>query len=129
MSYSPTVWQKGDVISATKLNKIEQGISNIYSKPTNALVLNISCDVSTGAWGNLDQTLRTIYTAVLSGKKVIVCFYDYYNGVSTLTNIEPVQSITAADQLENTNYEKWITTAHYNFMEHGPDYYPSICWW
>ena len=26
--YTPTVWKKGDIVSASKLNKIEQGIEN-----------------------------------------------------------------------------------------------------
>lgn len=129
MSYSPTMWQNGDIISATRLNKIEQGISDVYSKPTNALVLNISYNASTDEWGRLDQTLRTIYAAVLSGKKVVICFYEPYNGVSTLMRVAPILSISDANNLENTNYEKWITTYEYNFMEYDPDEYPSICWW
>lgn len=28
MSYTPTVWKSGDVVTSTKLNKIEQGIAN-----------------------------------------------------------------------------------------------------
>jgi len=30
MSYTPTVWQDGDLITAEKLNKIEQGIAALY---------------------------------------------------------------------------------------------------
>lgn len=28
MSYTPTVWESGDTITATRLNKIEQGIQS-----------------------------------------------------------------------------------------------------
>ena len=28
MSYTPTVWESGDTITATRLNKIEQGIQD-----------------------------------------------------------------------------------------------------
>ena len=27
MSYTPTTWQSGDVITSTKLNKLEQGVA------------------------------------------------------------------------------------------------------
>ena len=40
MSYTPTTWTTGDTITATKLNKIEQGIANAGG----ALICNSSYD-------------------------------------------------------------------------------------
>ena len=37
MSYTPTEWKTGDIVTSTKLNKLEQGVAN-----AGALVVNIS---------------------------------------------------------------------------------------
>jgi len=31
MSYTPTIWNTGDIITAEKLNKLEGGVSNLYN--------------------------------------------------------------------------------------------------
>lgn len=36
MAYTPTVWQAGDVITAEKLNKAEQGIAGAYLRSIDA---------------------------------------------------------------------------------------------
>ena len=58
MSYVPTNWQTGDVITASKLNKIEQGIEN-----TNILITNATIESSTKSGENLvlDKTFKQIY--------------------------------------------------------------------
>ena len=40
MSYEPTVWAAGDVVTATKMNKIEQGISENSGGGNTGLVVN-----------------------------------------------------------------------------------------
>ena len=40
MSYEPTVWAAGDVVTATKMNKIEQGISENSGGGSTGLVVN-----------------------------------------------------------------------------------------
>lgn len=29
MAYNPTVWQTGDIVTAEKLNKLENGLANV----------------------------------------------------------------------------------------------------
>lgn len=52
MSYTPTDWKKGDIITATKLNKMEKGIEDGNAGPLvvqttiNAVDNSISCNKS-----------------------------------------------------------------------------------
>ena len=63
MSYTPTTWNTGDTITATKLNKIENGIANAGS----AMIVT-SSEVN-GAQ-TMDKTAQEIYDAFLSGTPV-----------------------------------------------------------
>lgn len=58
MSYTPTTWVTGDPITATKLNKLENGVANAGS------ALIVSYNAVTGA---LDKTVQEIYDAITSG--------------------------------------------------------------
>lgn len=65
MAYTPTTWVTGDDVTATKLNKIENGIANAGS----ALICNTSYS------GNnyvLDKTAQEIYDAILGGTPVYI---------------------------------------------------------
>ena len=57
MSYNPTQWSAGDIVTSAKLNKIEQGISN-----NGFLEINIIMDTETGSI-RLDRTWQEIYNA------------------------------------------------------------------
>ena len=62
MSYTPTTWTTGDTITATKLNKIENGIANA------GILFDIGVEE-----GTLDKTWTEISTAHSAGKIVRVC--------------------------------------------------------
>jgi hypothetical protein len=64
MSYTPTTWNTGDTITASAMNKIEQGIANAGGG--GALI----CNVTPGTW-TMDKTFAEIYEAMDSG---IPCF-------------------------------------------------------
>ena len=57
MSYTPTDWQSGDVITSTKLNKLEQGVANAGG----ALIIHTTDDPSTSV---MDKTVREIIAAM-----------------------------------------------------------------
>lgn len=61
MAYTPTTWVTGDTVTATKMNKIENGIANAGS----AMIV-------TEADGALDATFMDIYTALKDGIPVYV---------------------------------------------------------
>lgn len=69
MSYTPTTWKAGDIVTSAKLNKIEQGISTATANG-NILIVNAIYDdedIST-----LDKTWKEIYNAMLVGSVIII---------------------------------------------------------
>ena len=92
MSYEPTVWAAGDVVTATKMNKIEQGISE-NSGGNTGLVVNM--EEEDGAY-ILSERFSTIADCVESGGMVYVhgtktieeSEIDFYTPVQTLLDSE-----------------------------------------
>lgn len=66
MAYTPTTWVTGDTVTATKLNKIENGIANAGS----AVIIT---DNGTA----LDKTYAEIYDLVNSGTPCYIKFNVY----------------------------------------------------
>lgn len=66
MSYTPTEWSTGDVITAEKLNNIEQGIVS-----HDVFVVTSINDDSLNAFV-LDKTYAEILTAIKSGNNVLI---------------------------------------------------------
>ena len=66
MSYSPTTWQTNDVISSTKLNKIEQGIADI----SNLVLTETATEVSGGTCYTLNASPSLIKEALSKGKRI-----------------------------------------------------------
>lgn len=62
MAYNPTEWETGDVITAEKLNKAEEGIA-----AASPFIIHIVVDEATEAV-SLDQTYGAILAAQLAGK-------------------------------------------------------------
>lgn len=60
MSYEPTNWKSGDVVTAAKLNKLEQGVASGGSSGGGVLVVNVTED--DGAYV-CDKTAAEIYAA------------------------------------------------------------------
>lgn len=69
MSYTPTSWTTGDTITASALNKIEQGIANAGgSAPVMVTMSGDEFHMTS------DLTFNEVRTAFLSGAPVIVDF-------------------------------------------------------
>lgn len=62
MAYTPTNWVTGDTVTATKMNKLEQGVANAGGG-------DIFFDIATED-GTLDKTWTEILTA-LSANKIV----------------------------------------------------------
>lgn len=62
MSYEPTVWKSGDVVTSAKLNKLEQGVAG----GGGLFKVNAEYDESTDTL-TLDKTWKEIRDAVVSG--------------------------------------------------------------
>ena len=94
MSYEPTVWVTGDVVTATKMNKIEQGISENSGDGSTGLIVNMEED--NGAY-ILDERFSTIADCIESGGMVYIhgtqtaeesTEIDFYAPVLTLLDSE-----------------------------------------
>lgn len=90
MSYTPTTWTTGDTITATKLNKLENGVANAGS----VLICNTSFSAQTQTFV-LDKTVQEIYDALLSGTPAYIKYqygdFETYTGTLYLA---PIVAIT-----------------------------------
>lgn len=68
MSYIPTEWQTGDIVTAEKLNNMENGISAASASGGGLLVTMTWGGVSTAT---LDKNYSEIKTAMLNGINVV----------------------------------------------------------
>lgn len=75
MSYTPTEWGNGDVITAAKLNKMEQGISEASSGGSSGggiFWLTETPPPAQGEHYGIDASYNEIVAALESGKTVIL---------------------------------------------------------
>lgn len=71
MAYEKTNWATGDVITAEKLNKIEEGIENV-SGGSGGGVMTALITVESPEGGTCDKSYDVILAEITSGKPVIV---------------------------------------------------------
>lgn len=93
MAYTPTTWTTGDTITASALNKIEQGIAEGGG---GALIVTTSLQ---GGIETMDKTVQEIYDALLNGMPV---YYKYTYG-------------TPSDYTGRTYLAPIITVYNYNY--------------
>ena len=88
MSYTPTVWKDGDVVTSTKLNKLEQGVAAASGGGGSAFIVDL-------IWDDTEQKYTTetgiadILAAAEAGKSVMCrdsiqgsCTYFYLSSVN-----------------------------------------------
>ena len=92
MSYTPTNWTTGDTITATKLNKMEQGIADGGG---GALII-------TDTNGTLDKTFAEIYDALANG---VPCFVKYNNNTGTDLDEEYIYTTFVAPVIKLYKYD------------------------
>lgn len=73
MSYEPTEWQSGDVVTSAALNKLEQGVA-----AAGGGVLVVHADIQTGA---LDKTVREIVAGLRNGGAMLVIDFLERDGI------------------------------------------------
>ena len=67
MAYTPTQWTTGDTITASAMNKLENGVANAGS----ALIVTVS---NVGGVPTLDKTVQEIYDAISNGTPAYLIF-------------------------------------------------------
>ena len=100
MSYDKQNWQTGDVITANKLNHIEDGIAN--GGGTSNLYITLSSDD-----GSMDKTWQEIWDTMTGGGLCFILFdnvgqdnfgFEYYvNGVTG----DPSYEVSTYDPIHN----------------------------
>ena len=71
MSYTPTEWKSGDVITSEKLNNLEQGVADASGGGGGGGTLVVEKTL-VGEGYALGETWQTIYDAAKSGKAVLL---------------------------------------------------------
>ena len=100
MSYTPNVWSDGDILSAEKMNALEQAVASGGGGSSAPLIC-------TEADGYLDKTFGELRTALLNGVTIIVQKTDDMGEFGTAVYIDSLASITytiAADAEYSTAY-------------------------
>lgn len=85
MSYEPTVWKTGDVVTSAKLNKLEQGVAS------GGLVVTGIDPVYQS--GTLNKTWQEIFDAVSSGRFVVAADTFEYEG-KTYSYAYPLEGLS-----------------------------------
>ena len=80
MSYTPTSWKSGDVVTSAKLNKMESGIVAATPYIVN-MIWNEDLDKNT-----LDKTAAEIIAAVQKGLVLVLSIEDGYVGAWPMVN-------------------------------------------
>lgn len=117
MSYSKTTWSDGDIITAEKLNNIEEGIFN-----NSAFILIKQEDITIeGSYRYLPVTGREVKNALQNG---ILIFYqstsNSTNGslTHTIYTTNPVYQIQKSTNVENENASYYTIT----LTQNGPSF-------
>lgn len=76
MAYTPTVWATGDIITAEKLNKMEQGIENAGIPQFFVVHGTVALDQHTAT---LDKTYEEMVSAVSAGA-IIIAIVEFAYG-------------------------------------------------
>lgn len=118
MSYTPTLWTTGDVITATKLNKIEEGIAS-----------------AGGGGGLVVEVTRTTEPRGLIANKTWLEIHNALSSmpVSVVFNLDTVGDYNSMQQdvinsiyYDDEDYNYYITIAEYDFVASSPDSYPQF---
>ena len=118
MAYTPTNWVTGDTVTATKLNKLEQGVANAGS----ALIVTSS---SVNGIETMNKTVQEIYDALSSGTPVYYSFtygtlsdyigYKYLAPIILLYNYNSANVIRVAVQYTTSSSVSSSAKDYYGF--------------
>lgn len=67
MAYTPTNWQCGDVVTAEKLNKLENGLADCCGGGAEPLVVNVNGGALDKTWQEIHDAFPNVYIKNVSG--------------------------------------------------------------
>lgn len=111
MSYTPTTWTTGDTITASAMNKIEQGIANAGGFAVVALSAT-GYNSSSHTFGSIGYAKRTNNVwSLISGDS-----YDVFGYTTPLTNVVPPMNTMVSEDLcpflFNVNADELVITGN-----------------
>lgn len=129
MAYTPTTWNTGDTINATKLNKIEQGIANAGGDGGWDIVIEIADGNISMRTGTLtlksNKTAADLYDKLVDHESVSCIVYDT-GGSGLYCGTTPylcgVQSTSTPDTLFIRS-DSWPSGVSIRFNNSGLSYY------
>ena len=119
MAYEPTNWQKGDIVTAEKLNKLEGAIAStcLYGQIT---------DVDSGSAIELNIKARDLVNAVESGIPVFANYNTEDDGFSAIELLRMQAVINLGDGAYQFGF--LAGSAAYNLIAASLDDYPKEEW-
>lgn len=111
MSYVPTEWETGDIVTAEKLNKLENGLSTVSN---NIVIVNATM---ADEYVVLSKTWNEIHDAMIRGKIIIVIRIvdnDVFHGHVVYATID-----------EDERYSYVIATSEDDFYAETATSYPT----
>ena len=105
MSYIKTTWETGDVITAEKLNKMEDGIESAGGDDS-VFIVNIDAEDNSGTiTATADKTRQEIVAAADAGKPIIIILTHNYPTQQSSTIFEMTPTNIWAAPPEAGGYE------------------------
>lgn len=92
MAYTPTEWQTGDIVTAEKLNKLENGVADSSG---GILAVNLILEEDSSV-PSLDKTYAEIASAIENNKQVVV--FNKLSPILTGITAHPVYSVGGDDE-------------------------------
>lgn len=118
MAYTKTVWQDGDVITAQKMNNIENGIESTAGGSVLIVDVAITTPVANVEHLEMNKTWKEIHDAFIAGTVVIA--REIRN---TSTSLEIV-AYMGTDVVNDTTYYYVAYDSSYGFMAMSENEYP-----
>ncbi len=121
MSYTPTNWKTGDVVTSAKLNKLEQGVADAGggSSGGGVLVVNITFDGNTET---MDKTWQEIHDAADEGLPITFKFANsdgiFYLALSSIEEDSGYYGVYTYNFGSSTTFEYGTNSAS-GYPTHG----------
>lgn len=104
MSYTPTTWEAGDIITAERMNKIEQGLA----EGSHGLVIDVDMHLILSEGAPLSKTFAEIYDSLKNGIPVYLKNVEELNSYNIDYSCYTSLSQVIAAQKYYTTYRIYV---------------------
>lgn len=113
MAYEPTVWKNGDVITAEKLNKLENGVGDSGDEESNVVTVLFTHD-------HKDDQNKGVYRYSVSFDQLLQAFRDgkVIRGLVTVPDGEYTITRPSVDVVRTNDGEGFTNGFEFVFLKH-----------